>query len=619
MGDKEKYVVGRYVVEGTQPDLNLHDTSISRSHAFLYPVSDHVKLEDELSRYGTYVNEKITSQKRVPKDEHIFLRAKDLVQFGLLSNIWRLERVDISILTSNLDIRDSVELKSILRTLHGNEISSDWSNSVTHLVMSTLTITPKLLMALVNCVPVVNFEFFKAAVKTARETGRLPKESQFVPSLAKSATMFSDCDFTVDEARKSLFDGLNFIFLDESYFSIYQKVISSAGGMATMWDKKKSSIIRINSRVIVDHKANQNELNDYLKTKNRRLILGSEIGFAIIHKSINEYCNPKNSLEETQDILAEETPGVGTDNVKLGVTEVPETIDYANEVTVEKTFLRVVNKTIPPNATEVPETVQFPDDNDFDLNSQAIMDIVDRESEKSQKRKKTPEPEFQSSKRFHLEKSSQSKSLDLSQFMKKRVQREKSPDTDHIFDAPVAVQNKRTLAELLEQDDEEDNLFDFASKKSRPLSNSQRSSIPDKPYRPPKVQKIPSLIKTAPKPGPSVDVPDASSTPYFKITPVNISQSGWLCRKLETSLNIKSESLDEVDESRTWIQSLHDAFQIKEIKVNLSTSTSKSIPRTELTSIPDSGKRNYKSFRKQGYQKHDETVKTIRVVINGTI
>lgn len=614
----------------TACDFPLTDQGASRKHAILFPVKDNVKLEDQKSKYGTFVNDE---KERIPKDAHTFLKDNDLIFFGRRENAWRLKKVEISVITTKLDPRDNLELKSLLRVLNGNQVLSDWSNIVTHLVSPDVTFTTKFLLAMVNCVPIVNLDFFRDAVTHVRTSGTLPDVTKYTPTTTPDFPEL--CDFSVKAERKGLFSGLAFTFLSQLQMNTFQKIITCAGGSVSMWDKKKSSIIRVASRVIGDSKTepDHQEVADYLLGKGRRLIPATEIGMAIATVSIEKHCNPKYN-PEVGHILALETPfvqGCNSSDV-ICMEEVPETIvvdDDDEDVTApavifdkaaDKTKMRVCDKTVVSN-TEVPETAtvseqrvtnqlfQFPDDDDddsFNERSQQILDLVDQHSSQASNKRKhsggtdaeNEQPPQAKKPNSQIQNISLASRFNSSQFIARPSQKLQSQGTDSrpppTRSAPEQV--KRTLADLLakDEDDSEDELLNF-KKKSKATDTTRGAKKP-----------VPTLLRSVDEPDKSNSELDGPSKPLPEVERVRISQlSGWLSKTLQSNCSIKVESLDE---TRAWIAPLLNCVQVKDIIVDLSNcSRNRTGNTTEGSSFVAanlSGKRNFKSFKKQSFHKN---------------
>lgn len=634
--NKDKYEVGR----DTACDICLADVSVSRKHAVLYPVQDSVKLEDERSSCGTFINGNHLKTQRVPKDAHSFLKHNDVVYFGGKGNKWRLKRIDISVATTKLDARDSVELKTLLRVLNGNLVQSEWSNSITHLVTTKITFTPKLLLALVNSVPVVNLQFFRdAAERIVMDTNKLPDVKNYIPPATDDCS--GEYDFGVNELRKSLFEGLGFIFLEENKMKVFEKIIKSAGGMVSLWDKKKASIIRVASRVIGNtngSEAEHQEVADYLLKKGRRLISDSEIGIAIAAVSTEKYCNPKYH-PDLGHILALETPYLQVCNSSdiMLMEEVPETIYIADDdeeeddVSDRKALRKGTSNNPPRSNTEVPETGavvenvpndMFPDDDEdeFNARSQQILQIVDRHSlayspADPQRKRKHSEcdesiKESPPIKRMNSKTNiSAAATRDCSQFISRPSQKQTTQVSAGVPAPPpkptavVTNKPKRTLADLLAKDDDdsEDEMLNY-KKKSRPLAMGPKKNLPSllKAVETVKVAEV-EPVKPCPEP-----------------SRIRISQvTDWLSKTMTNSCKITAESLDE---TRAWIAPLLNSIQVKEIKVDLSNTTrSRSIPSISNISDNLSNWTNFKTFKKQSFHKtcslDPEVAKTKSILI----
>lgn len=626
-------------------DITLTDAGISRRHAIFFPVKDNVKLEDQKSNNGTFVNDVKT---RIPKDAHTFLKDNDVIYFGKREYAWRLKKVEISVITTKLDPRDNLELKSLLRVLNGNQVLSDWSNIVTHLVAPDINFTIKFLLALVNCVPIVNLDFFRDTVAQVRTSGTLPDVSKYIPKVAQGFPEV--CEFGVKAERKALFSGLVFIFLEQLQMNMFQKIITCAGGSVSMWDKKKSSIIRVASRVIGDSKSEpeHQEVADYLLGKGRRLIPATEIGMAIATVSIERHCNPKYN-PEVGHILALETPfvqGCNSSDV-ICMEEVPETIVVDDDDSVEepaevineaaeKTKMIVCDKTV-VSSTEVPETVtdsqqrttnnmfQFPDDDDddsFNERSQQILDLVDQHSSQASNKRKhsngsdadnqdPPQAKKQNSQSQNISSASRFNSSQFIARPSQKLQSQATVSRPPPRSAPEPA--KRTLADFLAKDDDddsEDELLNF-KKKAKTTTTTRAAKKP-----------IPTLLR-------SIDEPDKSNSeldgplkpPPPEVERFRISQlTGWLSKTLQSNCSIKAESLDE---TRAWIAPLLNCVQVKEILVDLSNCsrnrTSSTVEHPSNVTANLSGKRNFKSFKKQCFLKDSlldpESTKTKSVLI----
>jgi len=104
--------------------------------------------------------------------------------------------------------------------------STIWKSECTHLVVSEkdFTVTEKLALALILCIPVVTLPFIEQLEKLLTGTNRegnitLPDPNDYVPSAEnigwKDIGLKSSPDLKVDPRRKNLFKNHHFITLNE--------------------------------------------------------------------------------------------------------------------------------------------------------------------------------------------------------------------------------------------------------------------------------------------------------------------------------------------------------------------------------------------------------------------
>lgn len=135
--DTKKYTVGR----SAQSDLSIiDDTSVSREHAVIHRSSSGVRVEDLGSKYGVYVNRDIDKNKPIPAKTLVDLQAGNIVRFGRLENIFRLENIEIKVCTSTMNPDSLERLKTQLKIIDGTW-QSVWNTECTHLVMPSVTVT----------------------------------------------------------------------------------------------------------------------------------------------------------------------------------------------------------------------------------------------------------------------------------------------------------------------------------------------------------------------------------------------------------------------------------------------------------------------------------------------
>lgn len=244
--EKSKHIVGR-----NNADLILKDdSSISRSHACLYPTNDHVKVIDTGSKYGTFCNENIENKIGIKKNEEIKLKNGERVQFGLLDNEWTLSKLNICTLTSSINPHQKEELEKYINLI-GGEITEIWKNSCTHLTMSEITVTLKVLKALVENVPIVSCEYWKDYYENLKNSKLPPKCENYLPKLAEKFLNKEIVSFHLNEKRKTIFHGKKFVFMNKVHLEKYSSIIECAGGECKNLNKGIQKSFLLDKDVIV--------------------------------------------------------------------------------------------------------------------------------------------------------------------------------------------------------------------------------------------------------------------------------------------------------------------------------------------------------------------------------
>lgn len=348
--DNDKYTVGR---NSCNLDLT-GDASISREHAAIYPSPGKLQIEDCGSKYGIYLNENMERNKRTGAGKKIDLQPGFIVRFGRLENIWRLERSEFVILTSALTDDDKQLVKGYVGILDGR-ILDNWNDSCTHLVMSDVVITIKVLLALVKGIPIVRPSFLNEVIAAVQEKRPdLPDAVDFVPAITEPYILKESALFAVNLDRRRLFEGKTFVFMVRRHRARYESIIQMANGTCVSLDSdkiRKSNLVRENTVVVnyvpsLESQSSQDIVNvaDYVIKYNKRLVHDSEIGLAILHCSIDRFCNPDHKLEtdlipSTESmteriVMAEDTPHdhvFAVPAVPTVVLNIPETINIDEE------------------------------------------------------------------------------------------------------------------------------------------------------------------------------------------------------------------------------------------------------------------------------------------------
>ncbi|XP_055612839.1 nibrin isoform X2 [Uranotaenia lowii] len=296
--------VGDLIIQG--------DPSISRNHAFLYPEADALKVVDAGSRYGTFLNECIEQERDpIAKDKPTPLKVQDRIRFGKCQSLWVVQRASFNCITSTISVDG--ELKGALQKLGGRVLDSFQEKATNYLIMKTITTTPKLLMCLIAQVPVVKPEFFGACIQAIESGSELPNYEKFIPEFTEAYVRSDGISFKCVAARETLFKGKVFVFIKSKHMTQYEGIIKQAGGSCLCAQKRKIAKAFFTEPHVIVMQAISDSfsqtssqavdgLTQIVCNSGRRLIPDAEIGLAVLHCSLEKYCNPLYKFTNVLDL-----------------------------------------------------------------------------------------------------------------------------------------------------------------------------------------------------------------------------------------------------------------------------------------------------------------------------
>lgn len=157
----------------------------------------------------------------------------------------------------------------------------------------------KVLQSLAYGIPIVSPAFFDAYIQCAREhQQQLPDVANFVPEITEPYIIKEPNMMSVHLDRQRLFQNKTFVFMVKHHMAQFEPIISLAAGKCVAMDtnKVKKSFLCKPEAIPVHYStlsANSQSASDvegimkYIDSHGRRLINESEIGLAILHRSID--------------------------------------------------------------------------------------------------------------------------------------------------------------------------------------------------------------------------------------------------------------------------------------------------------------------------------------------
>nr|XP_032521199.1 nibrin isoform X1 [Danaus plexippus plexippus]XP_032521206.1 nibrin isoform X2 [Danaus plexippus plexippus] len=277
------------------------DPSISRKHATLFIKDGCLYVKDVGSKYGTFIN----NSEKVEPDHVKILNCNDIIKFGKLGCVWKACKIDFITCSSTLKGENLLNLKNILNKL-GGILKNDWDDTCIYLTMPAITLTIKVVLALVQNSNIVTVDYWNKCLEAISNNTPLPNVGNFVPHILESTLNKENVSFLPDTSRSTIFAGKKFIFFSRRQLEMYKTVLtkSSATPMLLSETKMTKSGLCENNVIVIQYNLSNTsqetqsqrdqirEIIDFLKSKGKRVVADAEIGLAVLYCSINKYCNP---------------------------------------------------------------------------------------------------------------------------------------------------------------------------------------------------------------------------------------------------------------------------------------------------------------------------------------
>lgn len=231
--DRIFYVAGDRPISVGRSGTDLiigNDQSISRIHSRLIVKDDELRVTDNKSKYGTFLNGQISDSDKI-SEQGVIVADGDRILFGKFDSEWTVHHVNFATATSMLAPDKKQKLTAFLNAIQ-LKVQDDLDDTCTHLTMPNKTeVSHKLLQALASCIPVVTPNFWVTMQSRIKENAVLPKPVHFAPRL-KEETLIStkSISLSVNENRKKLFANKTFVFFTTKQNAVYENIIRKAGG-----------------------------------------------------------------------------------------------------------------------------------------------------------------------------------------------------------------------------------------------------------------------------------------------------------------------------------------------------------------------------------------------------
>jgi len=391
------------------------DSSVSKKHATISVISrspqsrPEVILEDLGSKYGTHLNDGIIAESqrlvtsrgvsRALKKPQV-MSSGDRFRFGVAFSIFRLKWIDLEVTASML--RDRAERSNLAGWLEavGTKLQDSMTDKTSHLVMSNISLSIKVVNCLAKGVPIVTSEYFRDLGTCIKTRQPLPCERKYVPPVSNnsSETILRDpnISFDVNLNRAKLLDGIRIIFLDAKQFKQNRITCQLAGADVILWteDMDIGSITREDVVIKpsgVSNKVTWSDFSSRLTSLSLAPCPHTDLYLAIVHCSTENYCNPSRrskliggptsvpdgNMTSGHKILAAETCSVsGTPGVKGSSEAVNSSVQVPK--LGETQVLGTSSRPKRPRSSQEDEDKQQPPAKLANINSKSQSDALSR-------------------------------------------------------------------------------------------------------------------------------------------------------------------------------------------------------------------------------------------------
>ena len=303
-------------------------------------------MKDVGSRYGIYIGERaiVTSQNNSEEDrlnvgEEQKMFANQHVRFGLLKSKFKLKKKKLNICVSSLVGKDLADVKKLVSSLGlGVELANQWSDDVTHLVVSkdNCKMTMKVSNALANMVPIVDKTYLRDLLQCVRSQQYLPDEKNYVPRL-KEANMDPTGSLASNPDRRTVFRKKRLLFVNSDQLVKYNTAIQYAGGTAEVFRhqtvNKSTDVMIAPSTGSVTSEAWKKAEVTYRELE-LVPVLESQIAWAILFASCDNHCNPSKKYQ----LLATQDSSTQGSRASTLATATQDTLLMSNSSSKSKTY-----------------------------------------------------------------------------------------------------------------------------------------------------------------------------------------------------------------------------------------------------------------------------------------
>ncbi|KAK4877261.1 hypothetical protein RN001_009767 [Aquatica leii] len=342
-----------YSVGRKEGDLVVKDDAVSRKHAMITVKNNEVSVMDCGSTYGTFINDT-----KLKGNQSVQVQEGNIIKFGVLASVYKLNQVSIITTTSGIGSDQKHKLKNTITAI-GGLLVQNWTNQCTHVSVNEITLTVKVLSAVITGVPIVTLKYWDYFINCVNNKKPIPSPLNYIPKCSEPI-LKENLNFEYKEERRQLFKDKIFMFPLKSDTAKMASLIKAAGGEFRSWEESPYLEDTIEERILKKYviietgdkvdKSLLKFVSKYTETGQRTIPL-QEIALAIINCSCEQDCNPKfnrkavvfkRSDPEFQQKMDDKVLAMSTQSLDVnGMSEgartelvIPETCDITTKIEV---------------------------------------------------------------------------------------------------------------------------------------------------------------------------------------------------------------------------------------------------------------------------------------------
>ena len=189
--------------------LITNDASISRNHAVIDITNDTMKVTDQGSKYGIYINDQKVTQG--------VLKEGDLLRLGQFDSVYAVQKLQVSICLSGVS-----DKQKVIDSANAKSIPTVEVVDCTYLVMNELKVTKKVLIAMGRAIHILSPKFVTDITVT-----NFPDPQNYMPRMAPNL----DPQLALPNKRRlTLFKDKTVVFFSQANVDSFGAVIEAVGG-----------------------------------------------------------------------------------------------------------------------------------------------------------------------------------------------------------------------------------------------------------------------------------------------------------------------------------------------------------------------------------------------------